>query len=243
MKITYIYHSCFVVEEQDTVLIFDYFKGELPQFDKEKKIVVFSSHKHADHYSKKIFLLAQEYENITFLLSNDIKMNEKYMERIELPMEAREKIQYMHKNETYQIFKSLTVETLTSTDLGVAFLVTLDGKTIYHAGDLNWWTWKGETEEEYKDMTNRFFTEIQKIKGREIDIAFLPLDGRQEERFYLGFDHVMKEAKVSNAFPMHYWDKPEVIKELKEMEVSKEYRDRVYEVTEPGMVFEINDIK
>ncbi len=238
MKVTYIYHSCFTVEEQDVVLIFDYFKGDLPQFDNEKKIYVFSSHKHADHFNRMIFELAKDYKNISFLLSNDIKMNEKYMERIQIPQEARDKIQYMHKNETHQISKDLKVETLTSTDEGVAFVVTLFDKIIYFAGDLNWWTWKGETEEEYQDMTNRFLTEIKKLKGRHLDLAFLPLDGRQEERFYLGFDHVMREAKVCNAFPMHYWEKPEAIKKLKEMDVSKDYRDRILDVVEPGQVFE-----
>lgn len=31
-----------------------------------------------------------------------------------------------------------------STDEGVAFLVTAEGRTVFHAGDLNWWHWEGE---------------------------------------------------------------------------------------------------
>ena len=30
-----------------------------------------------------------------------------------------------------------------STDQGVAFLASLEGRTIYHAGDLNNWVWEG----------------------------------------------------------------------------------------------------
>lgn len=38
----------------------------------------------------------------------------------------------------------VTVEALPSTDEGVAFLVTAEGRTVFHAGDLNWWHWEGE---------------------------------------------------------------------------------------------------
>ena len=37
IKITYLEHSGFAVECDDYVLIFDYYKGNLPQFDKDKK--------------------------------------------------------------------------------------------------------------------------------------------------------------------------------------------------------------
>ena len=46
IKITYLEHSGFAVECDDYVLIFDYYKGNLPQFDKDKKICVFASHVH-----------------------------------------------------------------------------------------------------------------------------------------------------------------------------------------------------
>ena len=55
IKITYLEHSGFAVECDDYVLIFDYYKGNLPQFDKDKKICVFASHVHYDHFKKKIF--------------------------------------------------------------------------------------------------------------------------------------------------------------------------------------------
>ena len=39
---------------------------------------------------------------------------------------------------------AVRIRTLKSTDEGVAFLVEAEGKSIYHAGDLNWWYWEGE---------------------------------------------------------------------------------------------------
>ena len=44
MKITYLDHSGFAVEYKKYVLIFDWYKGKLPEFDSEKEIYVFSSH-------------------------------------------------------------------------------------------------------------------------------------------------------------------------------------------------------
>ena len=51
MKVTYIHHSAVSVETEHSILLFDYFKGELPDFDPGKPLFVFASHFHEDHYS------------------------------------------------------------------------------------------------------------------------------------------------------------------------------------------------
>lgn len=66
MKITYIAHSGFCVELEKHVLLFDYFTGELPSWDKEKTILVFASHKHQDHFSLRILELRKEYPHIHY---------------------------------------------------------------------------------------------------------------------------------------------------------------------------------
>ena len=55
MKITYINHSGFLIETRDCYYIFDYYKGELPNLDKEKEVIVFCSHFHKDHFNPQIF--------------------------------------------------------------------------------------------------------------------------------------------------------------------------------------------
>lgn len=239
MKITYIYHSCFTVELPDAVLIFDYYKGSLPAFDHTKKIFVFSSHKHHDHFNKEIFTIFQEYPQVTYILSKDIKMTEKYMERLGIPLECEEKITYVGKDRTISLGDNIQLTTLTSTDEGVAFYLEWNDKVIYFAGDLNWWTWNGETKEEYEDMTARFQREIKKLSGKHIDVAFLPLDPRQEDRFYLGFDYFMRNTCTDIAFPMHMWEDYSVIERLKSMEESKDYRNRMMEIRAEGDTFEI----
>lgn len=65
------------------ILIFDYFEGNrvtgytftgvLPVFDKDKSIYFFASHKHQDHFDMNILKLAEDYEDIHFILSKDTK--------------------------------------------------------------------------------------------------------------------------------------------------------------------------
>lgn len=261
MKITYIQHSSFCIEfeEEKQVLLFDYYEGKLPEWAKDSHVYVFASHKHFDHYSKKIFKLGTEYSNITFILAKEIKMNTKYMDKWDIPEEARDKIVYVTYDAKYKFLQNnlilenkekrsvdmqsaITVDTLKSTDSGVAFIVKCAGKCIYHAGDLNWWTWIGETDKEYEVMTNSFEAEINKISvntGCVFDIAFLPLDPRQKERFFWGFDYFLRKCNVKKAFPMHMWKDYSVIDKLLGMEESSEYRDKIMKVQKENQEYNI----
>ncbi|MBE5960053.1 MAG: MBL fold metallo-hydrolase [Lachnospiraceae bacterium] len=239
MKITYISHSGFLVETEKYVFLFDYFKGTIPPIPKEKKLIVCASHKHHDHFNAEIFQLIKEHEDTLFLLSKDIKMSDGYMDRLQVPENARDKIRYIGKNQELDLNEEIHIETLTSTDEGVAFIISVEEKTIYHAGDLNWWSWRGESEAEYKEMTSAFMCEMKKLEGRTLDVAFIPLDPRQEERFWWGFNTLMRTASVKTAFPMHCWDDYSVIQRLCRMEESFPYRDRIVTITAEGQQFEL----
>lgn len=240
MKITYIHHSSFSVEFSGAAVLFDYYAGPLPDFPKEKELFVFASHKHHDHFDLSVLSLAEKYPKIHFVLSRDIRMNQAYLARRQVPEAAWDKIIYMGKHAS-QVFEtesgSLQAETLASTDAGVAFLISCEGRHLYHAGDLNWWTWKGETEEEYRDMTSRFQNEIGRIEGRHFDAAFVPLDPRQEERYALGFDYFMRHTDTDAVFPMHFWRDYSVTEKLLGEDVSAPYRDRIMRIEREGQEF------
>ena len=70
MNITYITHSCFLVELDCCYLLFDYYRGKLPKLKEDKPLYVFASHVHADHYSNRIFKL--KHTQTTWMLSSDI---------------------------------------------------------------------------------------------------------------------------------------------------------------------------
>ena len=74
IKVTYLDHSGFLVELEDAYFLFDYYKGRLPQIDLEKKMFVFVSHVHHDHYRKDIFNLRKHFREIRYVLSSDIEI-------------------------------------------------------------------------------------------------------------------------------------------------------------------------
>ena len=60
MTLTYIFHSGFVLETEQSILVFDYWMDHSGLMDSvlrsEKHMYVFSSHFHEDHYTKEMIL-------------------------------------------------------------------------------------------------------------------------------------------------------------------------------------------
>lgn len=227
MKITYIYHSCYVVELEDCYLMFDYCKGTLPCFDPQKPLYVFVSHAHEDHYQPSIFTLRDHTEKVSYILSDDI----------DLP-DAKD-CWKMKVDEVLEL-DELKIETVFSSDEGVAFLIHVNGLCIYHAGDLNWWHWEGEnTVEENEEARELFEKGMHTLKGRHIDVAFLVLDPRQQEQFYYGFDAFMRQTTTSYAFPMHMWEAYGIVEKMKRLPESEPYRHAIMAVERENQQFTI----
>ena len=260
MPTTHTHPRGFLAELPQASLLFDYYTGDLPQADGEKPLFVFASHRHGDHFSEAIFHLPDRFKDVRYVISNDI------WER-RVPAEKRQKALFLAPGEERDIELSgkpeaagisgqpetepaavspvLRVHTFRSTDEGVAFLVDCGGTVIYHAGDLNNWTWKGEPDSWNHSMAANYHRELKKIRevldgwGKEIDIAFVPLDGRLEENFYLGLDDFMRQVGAKRVFPMHCWDDYSVIGALKSMPESEPYRERIVRITGDGDSFEL----
>lgn len=175
MKVTYLYHSGFAIEDEQALYVFDYYKGELPVIAKEKQMYVFVSHRHKDHYNSEIFDWEKEHPNILYILSDDVEAE---------PAPNRIFVKPEQKIRTGE----LKVETLRSTDEGVAFLVTCKDKRIYHAGDLNWWHWEEESIDYNRQMRKDYQREIRKLVRKKIDLAFVVLDPRQGGAAFSGID-------------------------------------------------------
>lgn len=210
MRITYLGHSGFLAETKEHYLLFDYYTGKLPVFSPEKKLTVFVSHSHQDHYNKEIFAL-QNGLHITYVLSGDIRRK-----RIEELVHRENELLSVKAHETYRLYgDQMAIETLRSTDIGVAYLVTLseEGRTyhFYHAGDLNLWKWAEESKAYNNNMEANFRREMELIRGRHFDAAFVPLDPRQEDFAFGGMDLFLETADADAVFPMHFWKQPEII--------------------------------
>ena len=235
MQVTYLGHSGFLVEWEDTACLFDWSEGELPAVAPDKNLYVFASHIHGDHYREEIFSLGKRHGKAVFVLSSDIP---------ESPAgKDAGRVVYLDPGSKRRFAGGkhgvLNVFTLKSTDLGVAFLVNYAGKTVYHAGDLHWWAWPDNEPDYDRDMKERFFREIATLKGLTLDAAFLTLDGRLEENYWLGFDAIMRTANIQNAFPMHMWQDYSVVDALCSREDSAPYRDRIRKIGWTGQIFDV----
>ena len=236
MKITYIHHSGFLAETNQALLLFDFAGGSLPPLDPAKTLVVFVSHRHEDHFNPEIFTLADSHPHTVYVLSDDIWQNrvpEKHFSRTHFIDPGR----MIHLPEGGGIL----IRAFRSTDEGVAFLVEAGGKTIYHAGDLNDWQWNGESLSWNHTMKAKYQKELETIRSLGIvpDAAMVPLDGRQEDLFYLGLHEFMCQVGAGMVFPMHFWNDFSVIDRLKSLKCSDSYRDKIAEIQTEGQSFEI----
>lgn len=229
MKVTYIHHSSFCVELDNVTMIFDYTEGPWPELNPDRPVLLFASHRHGDHFSTVIFEKARMYSDVHIILSDDI-----WKKRV--PEDMLERTVFV-KPGTDQLLGGLAnvrIETFRSTDEGVAFLVTADGLSIYHAGDLNNWRWEGEPDPWNQNMEKKYHDEISRMAGRHMNLAFLPLDPRQEQWFYLGMDEFLKEIQVDWIVPMHFWGDYTVIEKMKQNPCSEIYRDKIVDIHEDG---------
>jgi len=216
VKIDYIYHSSFVINTENNLLIFDYYKSDTEKtkiimnllneaMARGKKVLVFSSHSHYDHFNKEIFKWKDLNPNINYILSSDIKVSDKSNYNI------------ISQGEQITI-KDINISAYGSTDAGVSYVVEVDGIKMVHAGDLNWWYWKDEdTEEEARDMENAFKAIVEDIsKHGKLDLAFFPVDPRLQEFYYLGGEYFIEKTSPRVFIPMHFGEDFDVTKKFKE---------------------------
>lgn len=229
MKITFILHSSYFVELENCCLLFDYYEGEVPSSN--KPVYIFASHCHGDHFSPKVFDQARPGRKAHFFLSNDI-----WESRV--PEELRPATTFVAPRQAYQA-GDVQVATLRSTDAGVAFLVGCEGKLFYHAGDLNCWVWDGAPRFQNDQMVQIYQEELQLLAGKHINVAFVPLDPRQEADFDLGMKYFFQAAGADHVFPMHMWGDYFVVPLFKSTPTYKDYANRVMDVSMPGQEFQL----
>ena len=227
MVVTYIEHSGFSVELPECTLLFDYYLGKLPEFPKEHPLIVFASHVHGDHFQKKIFQLREQYQEVYFVLSDDIPKKYDAPDVIWVSSDVKVTV------------AGCEITCLKSTDEGVAFLVKCGEKNVYHAGDLNWWHWEEESATYNDEMKQNYQREVDKLEGRKIDAAFVPVDPRLEDAYFWGIDYFMRKTDTKVVFPMHFWGKYETIDCLIRQKETEDYRDRIAEIDWKGERFSI----
>ena len=206
MRVTFLAHSGFFLELETASLLFDWWKGELPPLPADRPLLVFASHRHEDHFNPAIFSRAEGGRDVRFLLGKDIRLTERNRARWNLSDDVAARCLALGGGETVSPIPGVTVETLPSTDEGVAFLVSLEGKTIFHAGDLNWWHWEGEDKAWNRNMEVNFKRYCEPLQGRHIDLAMFPIDPRLGEDGFRGARYFLELTDTACLLPMHQWE-------------------------------------
>lgn len=250
MRVIFIHHSCFVVEMEDEVLVFDYFNGDkvngykfngqLPEYERDTKIYMFASHSHHDHYDLDILRWAQKYPNIRYIFSKEIRVSPNFLKKHGIDPAVRESIQFVAPDKKYQM-DDLEIMTLRSTDAGVAYYVNIHGTGIFHAGDLNDWRWEGAGELMNGRIQKNFQHEIRKLADAPIKCAFVPMDPRLEQHQFRGIEYILKNTSAKYVFPMHMWQDYSGIEEYKKRVSNLGMAERVMEISDENQVFIIDE--
>ena len=205
ISVTFFYHSCVAVESADAYLLFDYFPikpaFKIP-FPDNKKIYIFSSHGHSDHYSSDIFDDNFTPSLASYILSNDIKDTPK-----------NKHVLWVEPYQTYTL-NNLTIKTFGTTDLGVSFLVNIDGFRLFHSGDLNWWHWEKFSKEKQEAEKIAFQNEIDKLPKDPIDLAFVPVDPRLGDASSLAAHYFIDKLRPKYLVPIHFHADFQVMKDF-----------------------------
>ena len=205
MRITYLAHSGFMVTTPDVIMVFDYYRDPSHSVVKtleknpDTPVIFFVSHHHPDHYNPEIFNLGQNHKRV-YVLSNDVEARD---------TNSRLAIQGMSPGDIVEdLTGGVSVRAYNSTDAGVAFAVkTGEGKTIFHAGDLNNWHWNEESTPAEVAKANAAYEKVlHRIAedNKSFDVAFFPVDTRQGRDFAVGATEFVEAVQVADFFPMHF---------------------------------------
>ena len=211
LTVTYYHHSGFSVAMDDILLVFDYWTGEHGELPEDKRITVdflkqfrqvyvFISHEHPDHLDPVVFTWRNE-APVTYIVSAD------------MPVGTRGK--RMAPGDSLTLSPEVSVKAFDSTDLGVSFLVDIQGVHVFHAGDLNFWHWREEsTVKEIEEADDAFRQAVEPIAREKIDLAFFPVDARQGLMYDAGANYFIMCVKPRLLIPMHFWGRAEIAMEF-----------------------------
>ncbi|HIZ07908.1 MAG TPA: MBL fold metallo-hydrolase, partial [Candidatus Eubacterium avistercoris] len=83
------------------------------------------------------------------------------------------------------------------------------------------------------------FRELEKLRGRHVEAAFLPLDKRQENYAYAGMDAYLEAMDADYVFPMHCWEDYGIIDAYREARKDRPYISSIVRIEKDGQRFEL----
>jgi len=245
LKICYTGHSGWVLLFEDKVLIIDYWsQGEKIKEEslsngfintnefKNKKVYVFATHDHGDHYDTTILAWQKDIKNIQYIYG--FKPEDSWIHKDK--GYHGPSFTYIEDNKSRTI-DDIKITTIKSDDTGQGFLIELNGMKVFHPGDHA--LFNEETKAIYKKEID-FIAE----KTKSVDIAFLPVTGCpsrwQKEKIVEGFFYVVDKLNPQKVFPMHAFGREHLLREFAEIGKKKNYSNQIICVENKGDHFTYN---
>ncbi len=216
MKITYIFHSCFIIETEQCMLMFDYWTDPAGAAERlsatDKPTYILASHFHEDHFNREIFKWKKLRNNIRYILSKDILRHRR--------ARREEADAWLAKGGTWSD-GLVDIKATGSTDSGVSWIVETGGMRIFHAGDLNNWYARFLTDD-YKGgkvYSPEFGSEVDPEREEKLylgelkdirktadsfDVVMFPVDSRIGNGYTRGARQFIERFNVKTFIPMHF---------------------------------------
>lgn len=233
LKLTYIYHDCFLIQTESVQILFDYwdfaeqcgvsFDDVVAMMDADTPLYVVVSHHHKDHYSPAVFSLSERIRaGVHYILSNDTARFARHIltpgslyRGVRPPAGSVTILNHYRDNVRGHSHRYcdalLSVTAFGSTDIGNSYVIEtrVDGERIriLHAGDLNAWIWKDESTEQEVATALRDYRRILESIAEEypaLDVAMFPVDSRLGTDYFTGAHMLLKRIRVANFYPMHF---------------------------------------
>ena len=215
MTVTYIYHSCYLLEFDGFFAIFDFYQDVEREdgtfwakdylLSKKEDLYVFCTHSHADHFNPEIMDWKNRKENIRYIFSKEL---------LDAGVVDNSKdVLFLDKLESYADDR-IKVKAFGSTDIGGSFLIEVDGKRIFHAGDLNNWHWNEEVPKiEATGYENNYLCELELLAEsvENLFLAMLPIDPRLGTDFMKGAEQFVKRVSTEYLLPMHFGENYDMV--------------------------------
>ncbi len=190
-------HSGWGIRTRNHFLVFDYMPDDppadqpglcngsiAPEELKGERVTVFATHEHGDHFDRRIFGWRERLPRATYVLG---------FRADTLPPHV-----FIGPRETREV-DGMKITTIRANDLGVGFVVEVDGLVLFHAGD---------HANRNRDLSGDFTPEIEFLQARGVkpDIAFLPITGcslGDRVAVETGVEYALEKLRPALFLPMH----------------------------------------
>lgn len=211
MEIVYVYHSCFLIRDDNHIIIFD-----LPStlgskeitfikdIIRDRELTLLFSHVHSDHFNPNFLSLRELVHDIRCIISYDIAEIYKRL--------AKEHI-VVRPGDLIRVNK-LKIKVFNSSDQGVSYVLGINNSLLYFAGDNANWARNELSQEINMIIREKFMETIEQIARtfRRIDVVFTPICTICEDLG--GITYISRKLRPELLIPIHLGGQTWILKYL-----------------------------